>query len=98
MAEDTVRAAMEIRKALLATSPVGLPEEVQIVANLYTVANLGDALVPAREGELSTEGGIPTWHVKVFRKKTRQLRGELHISQNGKQVEWKEKGDRDAPA
>jgi len=75
-------------QALLVRPVLSLPEGVQRRANLYTWARLGDALTPALEGELSHKGGVPTWRIKVFHKRTRRPRGELHISHNGEGVEW----------
>jgi len=69
-------------------NPVELPEQVRIAASVYTLTHLGDALAPRWEGECFDKEGVRTWRVRVFRQRTRQLRGELHISQDGEKVEW----------
>ena len=44
-----------------------LPPHVRRSVNLYTVANLGDALAVECEGIVATEGALRVWRVRVFR-------------------------------
>jgi hypothetical protein len=65
-----------------------LPEVVRRCAGSYIVARLGDALMADGSGTVSTEGGVRTWHVTVRRQRDGQRRGELHISEDGRDVTW----------
>jgi len=65
-----------------------LPDIVDQRANSYLMVKLGDALAIEPTGALSVEGNVRTWHVKVRRKADGQLRGELHVSEDGRNVAW----------
>jgi len=90
--ELLAKAEKAIRKRLglpLSTELQPLPETVRHAAAFYLQYKLGDALVAEGAGTLARpEGSPPTWHVKVYIRESDELRGELHISEDGSKVLW----------
>lgn len=80
LAKLSDRAVINIFEGRIEVQPLEIPKErAEMLANRHIILHLGDSLVAGEGSLLEDEGGI-IWQVPVLHSRTRQKRGELHLS------------------